>query len=432
MRNKVVNKENQYLRQIKYPIFFMIFSGLSTLVHSELSQSELINDQSKLLISQAAYPNTLSQKPVEKLRQASNIQVLRYLMPNVKGNHTEATAMVIFPKKQRPESGWPVVVWTHGTVGGGDACAPTNNPINDNFSVLGNSLLELGYVIVAPDYEGLGTKGRHPYLNLKSEANSAIYAVKAAQQKYKSLLSPNWMSVGQSQGGHASFGIAEFAGDDPSFKGAVATAPASTLGKIITEIAPKRLAEVEKAEQAGKVKKGTASAVYGQVLTFGALIGDGIKAYEPTFSMDRFFEKQSVGIANKAGGSNGEDGLCFDAISEEFTQDINQFLADNPTKKIMDYPGLRKDFLNDPVISNFLKENQPASKAFKKPVYVVQGKEDELVPYQVTIDLVKNVNQLGTQPPVILDIVEGASHKQAIIEKNAKVVNFIKSHLPPR
>ena len=33
-----------------------------------------------------------------------------------------------------------------------------------------SKLLAAGYVVVAPDYEGLGTPGIHPFLNVKSEA----------------------------------------------------------------------------------------------------------------------------------------------------------------------------------------------------------------------------------------------------------------------
>ena len=45
-----------------------------------------------------------------------------------------------------------------------------------------------GYVIIAPDYEGLGTPGVHPYLNLSSEAKSALAAVKAAKEHYGTQL----------------------------------------------------------------------------------------------------------------------------------------------------------------------------------------------------------------------------------------------------
>ena len=373
--------------------------------------------------------NTLSQKPVEKLLQADRIQILRYQMPNVAGKNAEATAMVIFPQTVKPKNGWPVVVWAHGTVGVGDACAPSNNPINDNFAVLANSLLKAGYVVIAPDYEGLGTPGIHPYLNLKSEANSVMYAVQATQQKYAGQLNTGWMVVGQSQGGHASLGVAEFAARDPNFKGAVATAPASSLGQIITEIAPKEIVQLQEAEQKGQYPEGSAVQVYAQLLTFGALVATGIRAYDPSFKLDRMFQSRSLRIANTAGGINGDDGLCFEPLVEVFVKDIQDYLKVNSAKHLLDYPGFKPGFEKDPVIAKFLKDNQPATKPNKKPLYVVQGKEDDLVPYQVTEQIVQRLNQQSSRK-VKLDVVEKASHKQAILDKNADVVEFIQKYLP--
>ncbi|MDC4477447.1 alpha/beta hydrolase, partial [Acinetobacter baumannii] len=149
------------------------------------------------------------------------------------GKTATATAMVLFPKATQPKDGYRVVVWEHGTVGVGDGCAPSKNAINPRFKILAESLLAAGYVIVAPDYEGLGTPGVHPYLNLSSEAKSALAAVKAVKEHYGAQLKGDWMSIGQSQGGHASLGTAEFANTDASYKGAVAGAPASSLGTII-------------------------------------------------------------------------------------------------------------------------------------------------------------------------------------------------------
>jgi len=38
------------------------------------------------------------------------------------------TAAVFLPKGKAPENGWPVVVWTHGTIGVATDCAPSLNP----------------------------------------------------------------------------------------------------------------------------------------------------------------------------------------------------------------------------------------------------------------------------------------------------------------
>ncbi|MXG06404.1 alpha/beta hydrolase, partial [Escherichia coli] len=134
-----------------------------------------------------------------------------------------------------------------------DSCAPSNNVLNPRFRILAETLLAAGYVVVAPDYEGLGTAGIHPYLNLASEAKSAISAMQAVKDRYGTQLNGAWMSVGQSQCGQASIGTAEYANADVSYKGAVAGAPASSLGKIILEVAPAALANIEQAEVANNV-----------------------------------------------------------------------------------------------------------------------------------------------------------------------------------
>jgi dienelactone hydrolase len=334
--------------------------------------------------------------------------------------------MVMFPKTVKPITGWPVVVWAHGTTGVGDDCAPSKNEIGTNFGKLANSLLAAGYVIVAPDYEGLGVPGIHPYLNLGSEAKSAIHAVKAAQQGYANQISKSWMSVGQSQGGHASLGIAEYSNFDPNFKGAVAAAPASSLGYIITQIAPSAITAIENYSQKDAVD------IYSELLSYAAYTGVGIKAYETRFNLSTIFKAQSQVIAEKAEGTTGDNGLCLSPLMKEFSDDINKFLSLNSNYKVMDYPGLQKDFEKNTVVSKFLSDNQPGTKAFRKPVYVVQGKLDTTVPYQVTELMVKNLNTIGSNPPVVLDIVENASHTEAIVQKNQEIVDFIKSYLPPR
>ena len=383
------------------------------------------NDDNKSIFQEKFFVSERSYQ-LDSLAEAEKIQVMKYFMPNVLGQRAEATAMVIFPKKERPANGWPVVVWAHGTTGVGDDCAPSVNLINERFEILANSLLDAGYVIVAPDYEGLGVRGIHPYLHLSSAALSAINAVKAVHQAYPNQLNRSWMSVGQSQGGHASLGIAEYANNDSNYKGAVATAPASSLGYIITQVAPGAIRDIESKNQAAAI------AVYSELLAYAALTGVGIKAYESRFSLATIFQTRSALVAEKAEGTTGENGSCLDSLIGAFSKDIREYLGDNTTAKVMDYPGLQSDFESDPIVEKFLKDNQPGTKRLSKPVYVVQGELDTAVPYQVTQNLVKVLNDKGTTPPVVFELVEGASHTQAIVQRNKEVVDFIKRYLPPQ
>ena len=66
-----------------------------------------------------------------------------------------------------------------------------------------------GYVVVATDYEGLGTPGTHPYLVGESEARGVLDIVKAAQQIPETGASNKTFVWGQSQGGQAAL----FAGE---------------------------------------------------------------------------------------------------------------------------------------------------------------------------------------------------------------------------
>ena len=286
---------------------------------------------------------------LDTVENSSSIKVMTYNMTNVQGKTATATAMVLFPQVARPKDGYRVVVWEHGTVGGGDDCAPSKNVIHPRFKILADSLLAAGYVVVAPDYEGLGTPGIHPYLNFSSAAKSALSAVQAAKDHYGKQLNGAWMSVGQSQGGHASLATAEYANTDTTYKGAVAGAPASSLGKIILEVAPAALADIEARETAANIPLEFRTSVdtYATLLAYAALTGVGIKAYEPRFNYQDIFQSRAKSLAEFAEGSTGDNGLCLDndndpslSLINKFKDDIIQFMTANLDKKVMDYPGL--------------------------------------------------------------------------------------------
>ena len=390
--------------------------------------------QQQTYVSESAYSK-------DTVDAAASIKVMTYNMQNVQGQTAQATAMVLFPKVAQPADGYRMVVWEHGTVGVGDSCAPSNNLIHPRFKILAESLLAAGYVIVAPDYEGLGTPGIHPYLNLSSAAKSALSAVQAAKDHYGKQLNGDWMSVGQSQGGHASLGAAEYANTDASYKGAVAGAPASSLGKIILEVAPAALANIEAQEIAANVPLAYRTSVdtYATLLAYAALTGVGIKAYEPRFNYQDIFQSRAKSLSEYAEGTTGDNGLCLDnendaslSLIEKFKADIIQYLTDNPDQKVMDYPGLDSTvFATNETVQKFLVNNQPATKRIDKPVYVVQGTADTNVPYPITKALVENLQALGS-PSVTLDPVIGASHTQAIVCRNQEVYSFIQANMPAK
>ena len=387
-------------------------------------------------VSEAAYVNEAD--TLKDVAEASSVKVIKYKMPNVLGKTVETSALVYFPTIAPPKDGYRVIVWTHGTLGGADKCAPSNAGLRDRFNdYIAKELLGQGYVIVAPDYEGLGGEGEHPYLHLPSEAKSAIYAVKAAKEHYGTKLNGAWMSVGQSQGGQASLGVAEYASADASYKGAVAGAPASSLGKIILDIAPAAIDSLQAQESAGKAPAGTAAGTYATLLAYAALAGVGITAYEPTFDYHEMFGSDSAKkIADLAKTE------CLDEIQDEYSKDIQAFIAANPDKKVIDYPGInREEFETDEVVKKFLNDySQPTTKKLNKPILIVQGVYDTNVPYTVTYDLYDKMSKAGTNvsmipvpiaPSASAPVVNG-SHTGAILyaTQTGQLRDFVKLYMP--
>lgn len=428
-------------------------------------------DTNKAYVSESNYA-------IDKVDNASSIKVMTYNMTNVQGKTATATAMVLFPKATQPKDGYRVVVWEHGTVGVGDGCAPSKNAINPRFKILAETLLAAGYVIVAPDYEGLGTPGVHPYLNLSSEAKSALAAVKAVKEHYGAQLKGDWMSIGQSQGGHASLGTAEFANTDVSYKGAVAGAPASSLGTIIqiyidpemnqdSNFAVSKLdqairarTQIDAAIAAGQMSPNDPLALavptidktaegYAELLAYAAFASVGIKAQQPDYDLKAIFTSGTADIAELAYGRTGDDGACLsypapdtaNGLQEKFKAGILAFLAD-PTHQITQYGIDLNKFKTDQVVQNFLKATQPATnataeKVIKTPVFIIQGEKDQAVLPVVTQGLFANMKanalkffpQAGYDKGYQLTIVPNATHTQAIVCQNANAVDFIQAKM---
>lgn len=75
----------------------------------------------------------------------------------------EATGVILAPGDSGDQPSRGVIAWTHGTWGVASKCAPSQS---DTFFDLTPAVdaVRMGYVVVAPDYPGLGTEKAHPYL----------------------------------------------------------------------------------------------------------------------------------------------------------------------------------------------------------------------------------------------------------------------------
>lgn len=138
-----------------------------------------------------------------------------------------------------PASGkFPLIAFAHGTIGTSFGCAISNGP--DFFDYDSWSLLTArGYAVVATDYAGLGNNATyHKYCTHTVHAKDLFHSVVAARQALGSVLTPEWASVGHSQGGGAVWKLAEDvdslaeahnSSEADNYLGTVALAPAAKV-----------------------------------------------------------------------------------------------------------------------------------------------------------------------------------------------------------
>ncbi|EPP8768107.1 alpha/beta hydrolase [Acinetobacter baumannii] len=316
---------------------------------------------------------------------AAESSILTYKMLGQRGQEVQATSLVFTPNTPPPVGGWPIVVWAHGTTGVADVCAPSKAALADSTKDLISKLLAAGYVVVAPDYEGLGTPGIHPFLNVKSEAFSITDAVVAARNYLSQrnlLTSKKWVTVGHSQGGHAALGAAQYASRAQlEYKGTVAVAPASNLGFIL-------IAGEQSVANATLDKK---ISMYAQLDTYTALVTAGIRNTQPTFDYPQVFTPQISSIAQQA------ETICSGPLGQAFGAGMTQYVTEH-NGTLDGYTRTQPNFMAVPLVKTFLdKDSQPLQVKVTTPIIIYQGLADSTVPKVATDILISNATVVGTK-----------------------------------
>lgn len=184
-------------------------------------------------ISSAAPAGRLiSADPVVDTPDGAQAWRIRYWTTSDQGQPIEVSGMVVAPREAIPSKPRPVIAWAHGTWGVAERCAPSLSP---NFFTgtpgIGDAMRR-GFVIVAPDYPGLGSSTAHAYLGGVEAANSTLDAVRAAGQIAGAATGSRFVVWGESQGGHAALWTAQRArsyAPDLQLLGAAAAAPPTDL-----------------------------------------------------------------------------------------------------------------------------------------------------------------------------------------------------------
>lgn len=337
-----------------------------------------------------------------------------YTMPSVKGKTIKATAMAFAPKTlTMPTGGWPMVVFGHGTVGVAQTCAPSvtmKATGNWDYATLVAALVSQGVVVVAPDYEGLGSSDMgvtpgHPYLNFGSAGRSMALSAVAAKQLLLGKLSGAWAAVGHSQGGHAALASAQFASlakaQSPTlnFKGAIAVAPASNLLSSLNTMWA--------AIQSGSSDPSTFQQTYAMVglLNFyTAYVVKGTQSTPRPIDANRVFGANMRSIYETSAGSQ-----CLDEFSTTVARDVGTY-AITPGATPANYPGVLNATINTPPIVRILSTNEPGQVKLPGKILVVQGSADTTVLPSSTNALISTMTNKGTDVTLSYHDSPSATH----------------------
>lgn len=315
------------------------------------------------------------------LQHASQRILLTYRSRGAAGEPIVASGYVLLPQGEPPEGGWPVLAWAHGTTGVADICAPSTvykGGPESGYHQLVLSVLDWwlahGYAVVAPDYQGLGTPGGHPYMNADSQLHSVVDAVRALQRLRPDAISPDWIVMGHSQGGAAALAVA--AGADAAqlnLRGAIAIAPGGYHYDGIAQYALDH----------GELSPGVAA--------FLPIVLLGAEAAKPSLHIKQLVSKEMQPLMSLARSR------CLSGLRTEITDSLSRvFKQDAELQPLLGY----------------LDQQSIQHMSPKVPVLFIQGAKDKLVSASGTHAYYQQLCKAGKA--AFYHPVPGGSHRDAL------------------
>ncbi|MFP5255906.1 MAG: alpha/beta fold hydrolase [Acidimicrobiia bacterium] len=322
-------------------------------------------------------------QPIEAELDATVWRVLHHSR-SLEGHDIAVSGIIAVPDGDAPDGGRPVVSWAHGTTGIADECAPSRTMEQ---LIAAAPFLERGMAVVATDYEGLGTPGRHPYLVGESQGRGVLDVVRAA----RALGSPvgageRVVLWGHSQGGHAVlFANQIAAGWAPELEvvGTVAGAPPSQMPLIAEALTD------------------------GPMGFFLAMVVAGWSAAYPDLAPEEVLTPEGlVRLDEVDRGCLGHVAQAWGAPSAE--------------------PLVREGEPPRPWSERFL-DNDPGHVRGASPVLIVHGGQDQIVPAVTSQLLVDTMCEVGQ--PVQRLLVDDADHVSVVGQSLDEVLDWIEARL---
>ncbi len=333
-------------------------------------------------------------KPGDLLRQeafagynlpagASAVRIL-YLSRSAEGTSVVTSAAVLIPPGTAPDGGWPIIAWAHGTSGVARQCAPSamKNVYYGEIALYG--MLNAGFAVVATDYHGLGTKGAHEYATKVAQAYDVIYSVPAARAAVPTL-GRRWVSDGHSQGGAASWAVAEIESThrDRDYLGAISVSGAGDLHAVMPQI---------DAEGAG---------------FYLAYMAYGIRAVSPEFEPSDMLA--------------GDVLRRYDDLTTQGCWLYAQAHAETAGST------LKPGWDQTAAVKRFLKGNHLGEARVTTPLLVITGEADQTVSVSAVREIVKKACSNGTK--LEFHPYPGLEHTPAMINSMPEQLAWIRERL---
>lgn len=304
------------------------------------------------------------------LNPPATVWRILYHSRSVQDRDIAVSGFAVVPTAAAPDGDRAVYGWAHGTVGQGDQCAPSHE-VRDNLPPYGGQQVERGAVLVATDYEGVGTPGVPTTTDGIAEGHAVLDSVRAVAALPEVGPVGDVVLAGHSQGGVAVLFAGELAptyAPELDLVGIVALAPGGELPTLADAVA---------------------QSPYRGLVLIGA---SGMRAGHPDLDLSTVLTPDALADLPRV------ESECLDATIERYQNDPGGVTTRPPSSV--------------PEIEHLLEANSPGSAPVSTPIFLAHGEADQQVPPAISERLGASYCALGAD--LIRRTYPGQDHDEVI------------------